>query len=77
GFSHSLEALNFSKTGEWPLTLVLIVVAPLIAMVSAYGLMVLVYWVFRNSSPKKMDLYFRKLQLISAAWFSLSHGSND
>jgi inorganic phosphate transporter, PiT family len=77
GFSHSFEALNFGKTGEWPLTLILIVVAPLIAMVSAYGLMVLVYWLFRKSSPKKMDLYFRKLQLISAAWFSLSHGSND
>ncbi|HEY2019407.1 MAG TPA: inorganic phosphate transporter [Bryobacteraceae bacterium] len=77
GFSHSLEALNFSKTGEWPLTLMLIVVAPLIAMVSAYVLMIIVYWLFRKSSPKKMDLYFRKFQLISAAWFSLSHGSND
>jgi len=77
GFSHSLEGLNFGKTGEWPLTLMLIVVAPLIAMVSAYALMVVVYWLFRNSSPKRMDLYFRKFQLVSAAWFSLSHGSND
>lgn len=77
GFSHSLEALNFGKTGEWPLTLTLIVVSPLIAMVTAYAMMVVVYWLFRNSSPSKMDLYFRKLQLISAAWFSLAHGSND
>jgi PiT family inorganic phosphate transporter len=46
-------------------------------MVSAYMLMVLVYWLFRRSSPSKMDKYFRKLQLLSAAAFSLSHGSND
>jgi PiT family inorganic phosphate transporter len=39
--------------------------------------MVAVYWLFRRSSPAKMDKYFRKLQLVSAAVFSLSHGSND
>src|ERR1700693_3859987 len=61
GFRHSLGGVNFSSTGEWPLTLTLIVLAPLIAMVSAYGLMIAVYWLFRKSSPKKMDLYFRKL----------------
>jgi PiT family inorganic phosphate transporter len=77
GHLHSREALNFGPTGEWPLTLMLIVVAPFIAMASAYFLMVAVYWLFRKSSPSKMDVYFRKLQLISAAWFSLSHGSND
>jgi PiT family inorganic phosphate transporter len=77
GLSHSLEALNFGVTGEWPLTLLFIFVAPLIGMISAYFLMILVYWLFRRSSPSKMDKYFRKLQLISAAMFSLSHGSND
>ena len=39
--------------------------------------MIMVYWLFRRSSPAKMDLYFRKFQLLSAAAFSLSHGSND
>ncbi|HYW42002.1 MAG TPA: inorganic phosphate transporter [Bryobacteraceae bacterium] len=77
GLGHSLEALNFGPTGEWPLTLLLIIVAPLIGMVSAYSLMVAVYWLFRRSSPSRMDFYFRKLQLVSAAAFSLSHGSND
>lgn len=38
--------------------------------------MIVVYW-FRNPSPSRMDPYFRKLQLASAAWFSLSFGSND
>ena len=77
GFGHSLEALNVSATGEWPFTLKMIVGAPLIGLVSAYTLMVLVYWLFRNSTPSKMDKYFRKLQLVSAAAFSLAHGSND
>ena len=63
--------------GKWPMTILFIVVAPLVGMVVAYALMVLVYWLFRKSSPKKMDIYFRKLQLLSAAAFSLSHGSND
>jgi PiT family inorganic phosphate transporter len=77
GFSHSIQALNFGPTGEWPLTLLFIFVAPLIGLVSAYVLMVVVYWIFRGSSPSRMDVYFRKLQLLSAAAFSLSHGSND
>ena len=63
--------------GKWPLTIAFIVIAPLIGMAAAYLLMIVIYWMFRNSSPAKMDVYFRKLQLLSAAAFSLSHGSND
>jgi len=77
GPRHSAEALNLGGNGEWPLTLIFIIVAPLIGMITAYLMMVLVYWIFRRSSPARMDRYFRKLQLISAAAFSLSHGSND
>jgi inorganic phosphate transporter, PiT family len=77
GFSHSLEALNLSSTGQWPFTLKMIVGAPLIGLMSAFFLMVLVYWLFRNFSPSRMDRYFRKLQLVSAGAFSLSHGAND
>ena len=77
GFGHSLEALNVGPTGQWPFTLKMIVGAPLIGMLSAYGMMVLVYWLFRHSTPSRMDKYFRKLQLVSAAAFSLAHGSND
>ena len=77
GFGHSLDALNVTKGGEWPLTLTFIFVAPLIGMVSAYLLMIAVYWLFRGQSPSRMDVYFRKLQLVSAAAFSLSHGAND
>jgi PiT family inorganic phosphate transporter len=77
GFRHSLDALNVSRGGEWPLTLTFIVVAPLIGMILAYLLMVMVYWLFRRFSPSKMDKYFRRIQLVSAASLSLSHGSND
>src|SRR6516165_2321309 len=77
GFHRSFDALNLSRTGEWPFTLKMIVGAPLIGMVAAFFLMIAVYWLFRNSSPARMDKYFRKLQLLSAAAFSLSHGSND
>src|SRR4051794_32582760 len=77
GVSHSFEALNLGPTGEWPFTLKMIVGAPLIGLVTSYFLMIVVYWLFRNSSPSRMDKYFRKLQLLSAAAFSLTHGSND
>ena len=74
GISHSFEGLI---AGQWSLTIVFILAAPLIGMISAYVLMIAVYWLFRRSTPSKMDFYFRKLQLVSAAAFSLSHGSND
>jgi PiT family inorganic phosphate transporter len=77
GWSHCLDALALGPNGEWPFTLKMIIGAPLIGMVSAYLLMILVYWLFRNSTPSKMDKYFRKLQLLSAAAFSLAHGTND
>ena len=77
GFANCLDVLNLSPGGQWPLTLIFILLAPLIGMVAAYGLMVVMYWMFRDSSPSKMDKYFRKFQLVSAAIFSLSHGSND
>jgi PiT family inorganic phosphate transporter len=77
GFGHSLDALNLGSTGQWPFMLKMIIGAPLIGMISAYTMMVLVYWLFRHSTPSKMDKYFRKLQLVSAAAFSLAHGSND
>ena len=77
GLWHASDALVLGPKSEWPFILKMIVGAPLIGLLSAYALMVLVYWLFRNSTPSKMDKYFRRLQLVSAAAFSLSHGSND
>jgi PiT family inorganic phosphate transporter len=59
------------------MTLAFIVVAPLIGLALAYLLMVAVYWLFRNASPARMDVHFRRLQLVSAGLYSFSHGTND
>jgi PiT family inorganic phosphate transporter len=58
-------------------TLEFIVIAPLLGLLLAYVLMTAITWMFRNASPKKMDIWFRRLQLLSAAIFSYSHGTND
>src|SRR5580658_10210153 len=77
GVEHSFDALRVPGGGEWPLTIAFIFLAPLIGMLAAYVLMVAVYWIFQKATPSKMDIYFRKMQLVSAAAFSLAHGSND
>jgi PiT family inorganic phosphate transporter len=46
-------------------------------MLLAYFYMAVIYWLFKGSSPARMDKYFRRLQLLSAAIFSSSHGAND
>src|SRR5579872_216914 len=74
GIQHCFEALIVSG---WSLTLIFIVVAPLIGFVLAMLLMIGVYWLFRDFNPKRMDQYFRRLQLLSSAALSVSHGTND
>ncbi len=61
----------------WTKTLVYIVLAPLIGMVLAFLITVATFWIFRRSSPRRVDRLFRKLQLVSAAAYSLGHGTND
>ena len=61
----------------WTKTLIFIVASPLIGAAAGYGLMVSFYWIFRWFSPGKVNTIFRRLQLVSAALFSLSHGAND
>ncbi len=63
--------------GKWSLTLAFIVLSPLIGLIVAYFLMVAAYWIFRRSSPVWMDRHFRRLQLLSAAFLSCAHGTND
>ncbi len=61
----------------WTKTIIFIVLSPLIGMLLGYFLMVAVYWLFQRTSPHKVDGVFRRAQLLSAAFFSLSHGAND
>src|SRR5688500_16040380 len=61
----------------WTKTLIFIVLAPLIGMTLGFLLMVLILWVFQGFSPSRVDHWFRRLQLVSAAAYSLGHGGND
>ena len=61
----------------WYKTLIFIVVAPIMGLVLGFGFMVAVFWLLRNKAPQRIDAWFRKLQLLSAAAYSLGHGGND
>jgi len=61
----------------WTKTVLFIVLSPLIGMVISFTLMVGVTWLFRKWHPNKLDTLFRRLQLLSAGFFSLNHGGND
>ena len=61
----------------WTKTLLFIVVAPLIGLTVGLALMTAILWLFRRSTPARVDRWFRRLQLVSAAAYSLMHGAND
>jgi len=52
-------------------------VAPIMGLVLALIFMTSVFWILRNKPPQRIDAWFRKLQLLSAAAYSLGHGGND
>ncbi len=54
-----------------------IFLSPLIGMILGFFLMVGVTWIFRRTSPDRVDRTFRIGQLVSSAIFSLGHGTND
>ncbi len=63
--------------GGWTKTLIFIVLSPMIGLVFGLGLMTAILWLFRWTPPSRVDRWFRRLQLLSAAFFSLNHGAND
>lgn len=62
---------------KWIETLAFIVISPLFGLALGFGLMVALYWIFRRSSPGRVNRFFRRGQLVSSALFSLAHGGND
>ena len=62
---------------KWALTLAFIVLSPTIGLILGVLLMTLVAWVFRRQTPHRVDRFFRRMQLVSAAIYSLGHGGND
>src|SRR2546427_3851646 len=67
----SLIAAGLIKIGAF------MILAPLIGMVVGFTLMVLVLNVFKDETPGRVDKVFRRGQLLSAAAYSLGHGTND
>jgi PiT family inorganic phosphate transporter len=61
----------------WIKTLIFIVIAPMIGLVMGFILMAGLMWIFHDRSSSKINNMFRKLQLVSAALYSLGHGTND
>ena len=73
-----------AKAGTWALvpagilkTCAFILISPLTGMLFGALLMLLVSWLFVRSTPSRVDRWFRRLQLVSAALYSLGHGGND
>jgi PiT family inorganic phosphate transporter len=61
----------------WSRTLSFIVISPVVGLAAGLSLMVAILWIFRRMPPGRVDRWFRRLQLVSAALFSLNHGAND
>jgi PiT family inorganic phosphate transporter len=57
--------------------LLFIVLSPVVGFILAMAIMLILFWLCRDSNPRKIDVWFRRLQLVSAGFYSLSHGTND
>ncbi|HET6150221.1 MAG TPA: inorganic phosphate transporter [Polyangia bacterium] len=66
--------LGWAKISQ---TAAFIILSPIIGMLVGGALLVLVAWVLRRATPGRVDRWFRRLQFLSAALFSLGHGGND
>ncbi|WP_026075761.1 inorganic phosphate transporter [Noviherbaspirillum massiliense] len=58
-------------------TIAFIVLSPLLGFIFGSLMMVLVSWLFVRSTPRRVDKWFRRMQLLSASMYSLGHGGND
>src|SRR5258705_12878725 len=71
GGVHTLIASGLIKTAA------AILLSPALGFVLGVALMIAVSWIYARSTPRKVDRWFRRLQLVSAALYSLGHGGND
>ncbi len=63
--------------GGWTKPVLFIFLSPIIGLVVAILVTILTSWIVRRQRPLKVDRWFRRLQLLSAAGYSLGHGTND
>jgi PiT family inorganic phosphate transporter len=73
-----------AKAGTWALipagilkTVAFIFISPFIGMVLGAALLLAISWLFRRTTPSRVDRTFRRLQLVSSSMYSLGHGGND
>ena len=69
-----IESLVFSGVFK---TVAFIFISPLIGMLLGAATMVAVSWICRKSTPRKVDLWSRRLQLLSVSTYAVGHGGND
>jgi PiT family inorganic phosphate transporter len=69
-----LDVVNSAKVLK---TFYFIFLAPVIGMTLAYIISVIMLWICRKGHPSKLDAWFKRLQLVSSALFSIGHGGND
>ncbi len=69
-----VDVINYAKVLP---TFLFIFLAPLIGLIIAYFITIFILNVCRKANPSKADRWFKKLQLVSSALFSLGHGGND
>jgi inorganic phosphate transporter, PiT family len=77
GSAVAKAGLGVIITSGWTKTLAFIVLSPVIGMILGFTLMAITLWIVKDSAPRRVDNRFRKLQLLSAAAYSLGHGTND
>ena len=65
------------KPAAWIKTIIFIVASPVIGMTLGALMLVIIFRIFRRALPAKIDKWFRRGQLFSAAAYSLGHGGND
>lgn len=75
GLSHT--GVNSIQSSGMIKILFSLVISPLLGMVIAFCVMVIISWLFRRAAPVAVSGTFRKLQIVSAGFMALSHGSND
>ncbi|HEX9633571.1 MAG TPA: inorganic phosphate transporter [Gemmatimonadales bacterium] len=63
--------------GGWIKPILFIFIAPILGLALGGSLMVATAWTLRHATPARVDKHFRRFQLVSAAAYSLSHGTND
>jgi PiT family inorganic phosphate transporter len=61
----------------WTMPVLFIFLSPVVGMLAGMAVTVVTSWIVRNQRPLKVDRWFRRLQLLSAAAYSLGHGTND